>query len=96
MSNQKQNNRPRGPMGHGMRGGGEKAKDFKGTMKKTSSLLYRFLKVRSLFLKNQKASTLKSVRVVQTYREDKDKDYRLRVPLCVSQKSIFLMIALAH
>lgn len=34
MSNQKQNNRPRGPMGHGMRGGGEKAKDFKGTMKK--------------------------------------------------------------
>ena len=26
MSNQKQNNRPRGPMGHGMRGGGEKAK----------------------------------------------------------------------
>lgn len=46
--------------------------------------------------KNQKASTLKSVRVVQTYREDKDKDYRLRVPLCVSQKSIFLMIALAH
>ena len=34
MSNQKQNNRPRGPMGRGMRGGGEKAKDFKGTMKK--------------------------------------------------------------
>ena len=34
MSNQKQSNRPRGPMGHGMRGGGEKAKDFKGTMKK--------------------------------------------------------------
>lgn len=28
MSNQKQNNRPRGPMGRGMRGGGEKAKDF--------------------------------------------------------------------
>ena len=34
MSNQKQSNRPRGPMGHGMRGGGEKAKDFKETMKK--------------------------------------------------------------
>lgn len=46
--------------------------------------------------KNQKASTLKSVRVVQTYRVDKDKDYRLRVPLCVSLKSIFLMIALVR
>ena len=40
MSNQKQNNRPRGPMGHGMRGGGEKAKDFKGTMKK----LFNYIK----------------------------------------------------
>ena len=39
MSNQKQNNRPRGPMGHGMRGG-EKAKDFKGTMKK----LFNYIK----------------------------------------------------
>ena len=46
--------------------------------------------------KNQKASTVKSVRVAQTYREDKDKDYRLHVPLCVSLKSIFLMIALVH
>lgn len=40
MSNQKQSNRPRGPMGHGMRGGGEKAKDFKGTMKK----LFNYIK----------------------------------------------------
>lgn len=40
MSNQKQNNRPRGPMGRGMRGGGEKAKDFKGTMKK----LFNYIK----------------------------------------------------
>lgn len=40
MSNQKQNNRPRGPMGHGMRGG-EKAKDFKGTMKK----LFNYIKL---------------------------------------------------
>lgn len=40
MSNQKQNNRPRGPMGHGMRGGGEKATDFKGTMKK----LFNYIK----------------------------------------------------
>ena len=39
MSNQKQNNRPRGPKGHGMRGG-EKAKDFKGTMKK----LFNYIK----------------------------------------------------
>ena len=39
MSNQKQMNRPRGPMGHGMRGG-EKAKDFKGTMKK----LFNYIK----------------------------------------------------
>ncbi len=37
-------------------------------MRKTSSLLYLFLKVRSLFQKNQKASTVKSVRVAQTYR----------------------------
>lgn len=34
--------------------------------------------------------------VVQTYQVDKDKDYRLLVPLCVSLKSIFLMIALVH
>ena len=40
MSNQKQNNRPRGPMGCGMRGGGEKAKDFKGTMKKLIRYLF--------------------------------------------------------
>lgn len=40
MSNQKQNNRPRGPMGRGMRGGDEKAKDFKGTMKK----LFNYIK----------------------------------------------------
>ena len=40
MSNQKQNNRPRGPMGRGMSGGGEKAKDFKGTMKK----LFNYIK----------------------------------------------------
>lgn len=40
MSNQKQNNRPRGPMGRGMRGGSEKAKDFKGTMKK----LFNYIK----------------------------------------------------
>ena len=40
MSNQKQNNRPRGPMGgHRMRGGGEKAKDFKGSMAK----LFRYM-----------------------------------------------------
>ena len=42
MSNQKQNNRPRGPMGHGMRGGGEKAKDFKGTMKKLLNYIKPF------------------------------------------------------
>ena len=41
MSNQKQNNRPRGPMGHGMRGG-EKAKDFKGTMKKLLNYIKPF------------------------------------------------------
>lgn len=41
MSNQKQNNRPRGPMGHGMRGG-EKAKDFKGTMKKLLNYINPF------------------------------------------------------
>ncbi len=42
MSNQKQSNRPRGPMGHGMRGGGEKAKDFKGTMKEVVQLYQTF------------------------------------------------------
>ena len=43
MSNTKQNNRPRGPMGgHGMRGGGEKAKDFKGTMKKLLNYIKPF------------------------------------------------------
>lgn len=41
MSNQKQNNRPRGPMGHGMRGG-KKAKDFKGTMKKLLNYIKPF------------------------------------------------------
>lgn len=41
MSNQKQNNRPRGPMGHGMRGS-EKAKDFKGTMKKLLNYIKPF------------------------------------------------------
>lgn len=41
MSNQKQNNRPRGPMGHGMRGD-EKAKDFKGTMKKLLNYIKPF------------------------------------------------------
>ena len=41
MSNQKQNNRPRGPMGHGTRGG-EKAKDFKGTMKKLLNYIKPF------------------------------------------------------
>lgn len=41
MSNQKQNNHPRGPMGHGMRGG-EKAKDFKGTMKKLLNYIKPF------------------------------------------------------
>lgn len=41
MSNQKQNNRPRGPMGHGMRDG-EKAKDFKGTMKKLLNYIKPF------------------------------------------------------
>lgn len=41
MSNQKQNNRPRGPMGHGMRGG-EKAKNFKGTMKKLLNYIKPF------------------------------------------------------
>lgn len=41
MSNHKQNNRPRGPMGHGMRGG-EKAKDFKGTMKKLLNYIKPF------------------------------------------------------
>lgn len=41
MSNQKQNNRPRGPVGHGMRGG-EKAKDFKGTMKKLLNYINPF------------------------------------------------------
>lgn len=41
MSNQKQNNRPRGPMGHGMRGG-EKAKDFKETMKKLLNYIKPF------------------------------------------------------
>ena len=42
MSNQKHNNRPQGPMGHGMRGETEKAKDFKGTRRSfltTSNLL---------------------------------------------------------
>lgn len=33
MSNERRQ-RPRGPMGHGMRGNGEKAKNFKGTLKK--------------------------------------------------------------
>ena len=43
MSNSKQNNRPRGPMGgHRMRGGGEKAKDFKGTMKKLLNYIKPF------------------------------------------------------
>ena len=42
MSNQKQNNRPRGPMGRGMRGGSEKAKDFKGTMKKLLNYIKPF------------------------------------------------------
>ncbi len=60
------------------------------------SPLYLFLKVWNLFLKNQKAFILKLVKVVQTYRVDKDKDYRLHVPLCVSLKSIFSMIALVH
>lgn len=41
MSNRKQNNRPRGPMGHGMRDG-EKAKDFKGTMKKLLNYIKPF------------------------------------------------------
>lgn len=43
MSNSKQNNRPRGPMGgHRMRGSGEKAKDFKGTMKKLLNYIKPF------------------------------------------------------
>ena len=43
MSNSKQNNRPRGPMGgHRMRGDGEKAKDFKGTMKKLLNYIKPF------------------------------------------------------
>ena len=43
MSNSKQNNRPRGPMGgHRMRSGGEKAKDFKGTMKKLLNYIKPF------------------------------------------------------
>ena len=49
MSNQKQNNRPRGPMGHGMRGGGEKAKDFKGTMGKLIKYMSAF-KIQMLFV----------------------------------------------
>ena len=34
MSNERRRQGPRGPMGHGMRGNGEKAKNFKGTLKK--------------------------------------------------------------
>ena len=35
--------RPRGPMGgHGMRGSGEKAKDFKGTMRRLVSYLAKY------------------------------------------------------
>lgn len=40
MSNERRRQGPRGPMGHGMRGKGEKAKDFKGTLKK----LFAYLK----------------------------------------------------
>ena len=34
MSNERRRQGPRGPMGRGMRGNGEKAKNFKGTLKK--------------------------------------------------------------
>ena len=50
MSEGRRNVRPRGPMGHGRgMGGGEKAKDFKGTLKK----LFRYMdkyKIRFLFM----------------------------------------------
>lgn len=39
MSEERRTARPRGPMGHGPRMGGEKAKDFKGTLKK----LFRYM-----------------------------------------------------
>ncbi len=42
---------------------------------------YLFLKARSLFLKNQKESRVKSIRGEQMFQEDKDKDFRLPVPL---------------
>ena len=38
MSNERRRQGPRGPMGRGMRGNGEKANNFKGTLKKLLSI----------------------------------------------------------
>ncbi len=50
MSEERRSIRPRGPMGHGRgMGGGEKAKDFKGTLKKLFRYMDRY-KIRFLFM----------------------------------------------
>ena len=43
MSNERRRQGPRGPMGRGMRGNGEKAKNFKGTLKKIICLFKTLL-----------------------------------------------------
>ena len=42
MSNERRRQGPRGPMGHGMRGNGEKAKNFKGSISKLMQYIGRY------------------------------------------------------
>ena len=51
MSNERRRQGPRGPMGHGMRGNGEKAKNFKGTLKKLFVYLKPYYFKRTYFFR---------------------------------------------
>ena len=63
--------RPRGPMGgHGMRGSGEKAKDFKGTMRRLVSYLAKYrlsinllvnIAIRNALLEEERESREKNI-----------------------------------